>query len=191
MFRKVGPRFEYKAPPRTGDTGKVDLPPYLKNMPVPKRKRTIDWRWLIAIIFMVMVMLATWHLRVKPAIERALNDQWYGRPRVHRHSVVTGTLDDRDNPSELIAMNMHGKVVVLWVPGLATDQVKVLNGPHLWGTDDRFTPVVLNIRHVDENETPDLVLDIGGERITYLFVDGAWRLATPEETTQFSERILK
>jgi hypothetical protein len=189
MFKKLGDG--YKAPPRTGDTGKVDLPPYLKNAPPPKRTKRWDWRWLVAVILMSLLAWLVIEFRIKPAVERAVDDFHYGRPRIHRHSIVTGTLDNRENPSELIAMNINRQIVVLFVPGLATDQVKVLNGPHVWGSDDALTPVVLNVRQVDDNETPDMVLDVGGERITYLFVDGAWRLATPEETSRFASNILR
>ena len=58
-----------------------------------------------------------------------LDDLRYGRPRTMQLSAVVGHNDGSGTPTQLIAMNLNRRIVVLEIPGGDVTKTRTLSGP--------------------------------------------------------------
>jgi len=110
-----------------------------------------------------------------------LDDLRYGRPRTTHLSGTVGHHDSHGTPTHFVALNLQRQIVVLELPGGQADQVRSFPGPYLFGAGEELTPVGLELRDMDRDTFPDLLINVRNETIIYLNKDGTFRLPTPEE----------
>lgn len=110
-----------------------------------------------------------------------LDDLRYGRPRTTHLSGTVGHHDSQGTPTHFVALNLQRQIVVLELPGGQADQVRSFPGPYLFGAGEELTPVGLELRDMDRDTFPDLLINVRNETIIYLNKDGTFRLPTPEE----------
>ena len=79
--------------------------------------RKFHWLWYVGIAFLMMVSgyavlgaLGTWWTN-------HTNDATYGYPRTYQCSAVVGHGDLAASPSQFIAENMYGHIIIIEIPG--------------------------------------------------------------------------
>ncbi|HEU5097642.1 MAG TPA: hypothetical protein VFU22_01265 [Roseiflexaceae bacterium] len=130
---------------------------------------------LAAVAIYVVVSLLLGKLNV------LIDDLRYGRPRTTQINAFVGHDEANGQPTHLIAINLNRQVMVIELPGGDAAKTRTLSGPYLFGANEDLTPLGLQLRDMDGDGNPDLLLDIRQEQLVYLNRDGAFRLPTPEE----------
>ena len=114
-----------------------------------------------------------------------LDDLRYGRPRTMQLSAVVGHNDGSGTPTQLIAMNLNRRVVVLEIPGGDVTKTRTLAGPYLFGANEDLTPVTLRLAYVNGDREPDLIVSVKREEIIYINENGSFRLIDDAERAAF------
>jgi len=130
---------------------------------------------LAAVAIYVVISLLLGKLNV------LIDDLRYGRPRTTQLDAFVGHDEAAGQPTHLMAINLNRQVTVIELPGGDASKTRTLSGPYLFGANEDLTPLRLQVRDVDGDGQPDLLLDIRQEQLVYLNRDGAFRLPTPEE----------
>ena len=110
-----------------------------------------------------------------------VDDLRYGRPRIDRLEAYVQHGEVPGRPTYLMAMNLNRQVTIIEIPGGDASKTRTFPGPYLFGANEDLTPVTLNLRDMDSDGVPDLLVDVRREQIVYLNRDGTFRLPTPEE----------
>lgn len=114
-----------------------------------------------------------------------LDDLRYGRPRTMQLSAVVGHDDANGTPTQLIAMNLNRRVVVMEIPGGDVSKTRTLTGPYLFGANENLTPVTLRMAFVNQDRNQDLIVSAKDEEIIYINENGAFRLINDAERAEY------
>ena len=76
---------------------------------------------------------------------------------------------------------MNRQVTVIEIPGGDPARTRSITGPYLFGAKEDLTPITLELRDMDGDGQPDLLVDVRREQIVYLNRDGEFRLPNAEE----------
>ncbi|HEY1017095.1 MAG TPA: hypothetical protein VGE07_30555, partial [Herpetosiphonaceae bacterium] len=113
-----------------------------------------------------------------------LDDLRYGRPRTTHLSGAVGHEQGGGPTTEFVAMNMNRRVVILEFPGGDAKKVRTIEGPYLFGAGEHLTPVTLELRDINHDGLPDLLVGIKNEQLAYINQPDGFRLITAEEQKQ-------
>ena len=97
-----------------------------------------------------------------------LNDMQYGRPRTFQLDAVVGHDDSPSNPTHFIFINLNRHVTIIELPGGDAAHARIYQGPILFGDGQDLTPVTGEIRDVNGDGRPDLIVHIQDEQIVFL-----------------------
>ncbi len=103
-------------------------------------------------------------------------DDWrYGRPRTFQTDVFVGQ-ETTGQPSHFVAINNHGQVEIIDLPGNDPSRARLFLGPHLLGMNADLTPITL--RFVDPHRThhPDMIVHCGATSVLFLNREGTFQL---------------
>ena len=109
------------------------------------------------------------------------DDAHYGRPRTMQVDAVVGHQDSRAHPSHFIALNLRRQVLIIELPGGDATHMRVFMGPVLMGEGSDLVPVTLEVRDVNGDHTPDLVVHIQQNTVVFVNDGGTFRLATERD----------
>ena len=112
-----------------------------------------------------------------------IDDVRYGRPRTTHITgfVGHGNGEQLGTPTELMAININHRVVIVEFPGGDPAGMRMFDGPYLFGADESLTPVGLELQDVDRDGQADILVTVHRERIVYFNREGSFRPATPED----------
>jgi hypothetical protein len=101
----------------------------------------------------------------------------YGYPRTAHYDVVVGHDDSASHPTHLIAMNLHGQVLLIEFPGGQSAKARISTGPQLLGADADRAPVTVRVQDINGDGHPDLLVTVQGTQLLYLNqdVNGVWQ----------------
>lgn len=122
--------------------------------------------WLIYLVLgMLVTMLLLWiGQMVWNWGQTTADDLRYGRPRTtqvdHFVGQETGT-----TPSHFIAINLHGQVYVIEIPGGQANHSQIFIGPHLYGPGSDLAPVALSFP--GDVHRPDLLIIVDGVQMMF------------------------
>ena len=138
--------------------------------PPPRRPRV---HWLVYLGLSLLIMLIGWvSLSLFFQWWQVEQDDWhYGRPRTFQTDAVVGHNDSRQNPSHFLAMNLHGKVMVIEFPGGDASKAKVYLGPQLFGNGQDLAAVTLTFEDRNGDGKPDLNIHIEGSDQVIVFLN--------------------
>jgi hypothetical protein len=88
-----------------------------------------------------------------------IDDIRYGRPRTTQVDQFVGH-ETNKTPSHFVAMNLHGQIYVLEIPGGSPNTSHLLLGPHLFGPGADLAPVTLSFP--GDPHHPDLLITVDG-----------------------------
>ncbi len=181
------------APARADDLDTEDCPPAPRPLPALRRKSTttspqtrthlhpLFWLGVGALTLLVLWLgvsqLVNWGNGV-------LDDIKYGNPRTFQMDAVLGHHDSSAHPTHLLALNLHGEILVEEFPGGDVSQARsyiltTLAGP---GSDQ----VIVTLRLIDPGHTgkPDLLVQVGPSESLLVNDQGSFRPPTPAERQQ-------
>jgi len=95
---------------------------------------------------------------------QGITDQWeYGTSRTFQLDGVVGHQDSTAHPTHFLAFDLHGRVIVIEIPGGDTTKTRIYAGGALIGSGDKEHRVItLEIRDVNADGKPDLIIHIEG-----------------------------
>jgi len=109
------------------------------------------------------------------------DDIHYGRPRTFQCDAVVGHADSPQNPSHFIALNLHGRIEIIELPGGDAAHARVYLGPQLYGTDADLVPVTLSFIDVNGDQQPDMIIHFQGTQVVFINDQGSFRPLRPDE----------
>jgi hypothetical protein len=97
-----------------------------------------------------------------------LDDMQYGRPRTFQLDAVVGHNDSPANPTHLIFMNLNRHIQIIELPGGDSAHARIYQGPVLFGDGQDLTPVTAEIRDVNGDGKPDLIVHIMDQQLVFI-----------------------
>ena len=121
---------------------------------------------LVGVVFTIVLVMSLsvlgswWHTYQ--------DDLHYGRPRTFQMDAVVGHGDNALNKTHFIFLNLNRHVEIIEIPGGDATHMRVYMGPVLFGDGQELTPVTGEIRDVNGDGKPDLIVHILNEQIVFL-----------------------
>ena len=140
------------------------------TVPAPaERQRGRRFPLMAALIGMLVMALLVIGLTAFSSWWRVhLDDMQYGRPRTFQLDAVVGHNDSPSNPTHFIFMNLNRHVVIIELPGGDAAHARSYQGPILFGDGQDLTPVTGEIRDVNGDGKPDLIVHIQDQQIVFI-----------------------
>lgn len=110
-----------------------------------------------------------------------LNDMQYGRPRTFQFDALVGHGDGPANPTHFIIINLNRHVEIIEFPGGDATHARMYLGPTLFGDGQDLTPVTAEVRDVNGDGKPDLILHIQDQRVVFINDGTMFRPLKPGE----------
>ena len=96
------------------------------------------------------------------------DDMQYGRPRTFQLDAVVGHADNPSNPSHFIFMNLNRHVQIIELPGGDSSHARIYPGPVLFGDGQDLTPITGEVRDVNGDGKPDLIVHIQDQQLVFI-----------------------
>jgi hypothetical protein len=123
---------------------------------------------------MVIQAIVTWS-------QRKIDDLRYGTPRMVVTAGFVGHGEAQGEPTHIIALNLHGQISVIELPGGDVSKMNVLLGPLMVGRDGEYVVPRPSLRDLNGDGHVDLLVALEGETLVYVNRNGAFQPLTPEE----------
>jgi len=161
------------------------MPATLPHTPRPKQTMRPRAR-LHPLFFLGVGMLATLALIAVLSIviswfTTTLDDLRYGRPRTFQIDAYVGHNEAPSMPSHFLAVNLHGRIEIIELPGGDASHARIYIGPQLYGSDADLIPVTLSFIDVNDDHKPDMIIDFQGTRVVFINDQGGFRPLHPQE----------
>jgi hypothetical protein len=150
------------------------------------RQALSSW-WAAALTYLLLLVLG--YLLLTPVFawgQRRLNDMRYGFPRTTQLDGLVEHDEAGGEPTHLIALNLHGQVSILELPGGDPAKTRAIVGPYLVGADGPYVVPHLSLEDLSGDGQLDLLLQVREEIVVYINENGAFRLMTPAERAQLA-----
>ena len=125
-----------------------------------------QFHWLVPTGITMMITIACYLLLYGALIGgRGLYNDWaYGATTRTSHlEAVVGDHDSATSPTHFVAMNLHGTIDVIEMPGGDVTHAKVFPGPHLLWSDADKAVVTLEVKDVNGDNKPDIIVHVQGD----------------------------
>src|SRR6266550_4488122 len=96
------------------------------------------------------------------------DDVQYGRPRTFQMDAVVGHEDSPANPTHFIFLNLNRHVEIIELPGGDAAHAHIYQGPVLFGDGQDLTPVTGEIRDVNGDGKPDVIVHIQDQQLVLI-----------------------
>jgi len=96
------------------------------------------------------------------------DDLQYGRPRTFQFDAVVGHGDSPSNPTHFILINLKRHVEIIELPGGDGAHARIYLGPTLFGDGQDLTPVTGEVRDVNGDGKPDLIVHIQDQTLVFI-----------------------
>jgi hypothetical protein len=184
------------APTATRGRRGPTMPKTLPHTPRPKQTTRPRAR-LHPFVFLGVGMLVTLALIAVLSIVTSwftttLNDLRYGRPRTFQVDAYIGHNESPGMPSHFLAINLHGRIEIIELPGGDASHARIYIGPQLYGSDADLIPVTLSFIDVNSDKKPDMIITFQGTHVVFINDQGGFRPLRSEErgpVEQFLQRL--
>ena len=113
----------------------------------------------------------------------------YGYPRTFQTDAAVGHQDSTGSPSHFLALNFHGQIEVIELPGGDATHARIFLGPQLFGPNNDLAPVTLRFIDLNGDGKPDMVIEVQGSQIVFLNDQGSFRPLRPGEQNPIMQRL--
>ena len=96
------------------------------------------------------------------------DDAQYGRPRTFQLDAVVGHNDSAAIPTHFIFINLNRHIDIIELPGGDTAHARIYPGPVLFGDGQDLTPVTAEIRDVNGDGKPDIIVHIQDQQLVFI-----------------------
>jgi hypothetical protein len=146
-----------------------------KKKPFPSARRHQTLHWAVPVVLTIMSMLVltlvlqlAWNWGTS-----TYNNLRYGMPRTMQVDAFVGH-ETGKIPSHFIAENMHGRVVIMEMPGGDVQHVRVIVGPQIIGPNADQEPVILSFVDRNGKHIPDMLVQFGSLEVWYANENGTF-----------------
>lgn len=108
-------------------------------------------------------------------VTTTLDDWRYGRPRTFQCDMVVGHADSPAQPSHFIALNLHGRIEVIELPGGDSSRARIYQGPQIYGPGADLVVVTLQFPDLGHTHHPDMAILFQGTQAIFHNADGGFR----------------
>ena len=171
-------------------TSKKSLP----NLPRPRTQTVTGNRLrhahpLLYLGLGMLAMLGLWTMAmgIGAWAGTTINNIRYGYPRTYQVDAYVGHDETPGSPSHFIALNLHGRIEVIEMPGGNAANARIFTGPQLFGSGNDLVPVTLSFADVLGNHKLDMVINVQGTQIVYINDKGTFRQPLPSEHDQVQQ----
>ncbi len=109
------------------------------------------------------------------------DDVTYGRPRTFQLDAVVGHNDSATNPTHFVFINLNRHVEIIELPGGDGTHAHIYLGPVLYGDGQDLTPVTGQVRDVNGDGKPDLIVHIQNQTLVFINTGTDFRPLQPGE----------
>jgi hypothetical protein len=172
------------APSASNNTHKGQSKPLARPTPaMPAIKLGQKRLPLLAVVvgMFVMAFLVLGFSTVSAWWQVHLDDMQYGRPRTFQMDAVVGHQDSASNPTHFIFINLNRHVEIIELPGGDSAHARIYAGPILYGDGQDLTPITGEIRDVNGDGKPDLIVHIQDQQIVFINDGTQFRPLQPGE----------
>ncbi len=137
-----------------------------QKMSVARPTQQRQFHWLVPTGVTLMIAIACYLLLYGAWTGgQGLYNNWaYGATTRTSHlEAVVGDHDSVTSPTHFVAMNLHGTIDVMEFPGGDVTHAKVFPGPHLLWADADKAVVTLEVKDVNGDNKPDIIVHIYGD----------------------------
>jgi hypothetical protein len=113
------------------------------------------------LLFMTIGALSSWWQTYQ-------DDLHYGRPRTSQLSAIVGHSDSKAHPTHFLFLNLQGHVDIMEMPGGDASHMRVYTGPILYGEKADLVPVTGEVRDINHDGKPDLIIHIQSQQLIFL-----------------------
>ena len=164
--RRTGQAYSAYPGPIQGRAGRSTT----QEVPAPVKKRDIrNMHWLLYVGVGMIAALALWvtfsSLLAWGTVR--YNDLIYGYPRIYQTDAIVGHNDSPQHPSHFIALNLHGQVIVIELPGGNPTKSVDYIGPDLIANGDDQIPLTLSFSDVNHDGKPDMIVHIQDKQVEF------------------------
>src|SRR5713101_7357140 len=134
----------------------------------------------------VLIIVTTW-------FATTVDDLRYGRPRTFQIDAYVGHNEAPGMPSHFLAVNLHGRIEVIELPGGDASHARIYIGPQLYGSDADLIPVTLSFIDVNGDKKPDMIMNFQGTLVVFINDQCGFRPLLPQElisVERFLQRLL-
>jgi hypothetical protein len=131
-------------------------------------------------LWSVLTVAVTW-------FHTTMDDIHYGRPRTFQTDQFVGHGETNGVPSHFIAINFHGRIEVIEMPGGDATHARIFMGPQLYVDNSDLVPVTLAFRDVNGDHKPDMIVQFQGSQVIFINDAGSFRPLRPEERHQVEQ----
>lgn len=105
----------------------------------------------------------------------------YGYPRTYQTDAFVGHNEQNGVPSHFIAINLHGHIEVIEMPGGDASHARIYLGPQLYGNGADLVPVTLKFVDVNGDHLPDMVVMFQDSQVVFINTQSGFRSLNPNE----------
>lgn len=133
--------------------------------------------WVKIIVVLAVIAIVVWGLvrTILAVIDFGTdvsNTYHYGPNRTTVVSGVFGHDDSLSNPTQIIALNLQGTLLIEAMSGGDVSKVKTFpTGLVLVGDSAAKTPIILTIKDVNDDHKPDVLIEIPGQGVTMRLIN--------------------
>ena len=129
---------------------------------------------VMAVLAMSLTSLASWW-------KVHQDDMQYGRPRTFQFDAVVGHNDSPTNPTHFILINLNRHIQIIELPGGDVTHARIYSGPVLFGDGQDLTPITGEVRDVNGDGKPDLIVHIQDQQLVFINDGTQFRPLQPGE----------
>jgi hypothetical protein len=129
---------------------------------------------VMAVLAMSLTSLASWW-------KVHQDDMQYGRPRTFQLDAVVGHNDSPANPTHFILINLNRHIQIIELPGGDSTHARIYSGPVLFGNGQDLTPITGEVRDVNGDGKPDLIVHIQDQQLVFINDGTQFRPLQPGE----------
>jgi hypothetical protein len=145
-----------------------------------RNRRRVPWLLLVLCTLMILGLIAGFGA-VGSWWQTHQDDATYGRPRTYQVNAVVGHQDSASNPSHFIFMNLNRHIIIVEFPGGDAAHALVYTGPTLFGDGGDLIPVTGELKDVNGDHRPDMLVHIQDQTLVFINTGSKFRPLQPGE----------
>jgi hypothetical protein len=148
----------------------------------PTLKRAIPsphLRWIpVSLGMILMLFIVISGSLLLGWMQTTWDDLHYGRPRTFQMDAFVGH-ETGNVPSHFIALNLHGQIEIIELPGGDATHARMYVGPRIYGTGADLVPVTLRFIDPAHTHHPEMLILFQNTQVVFANVQGTFWPATP------------
>lgn len=163
-------------------------PKKLPTTPLPKARTRKRWGISYAhpLLYLgagMLTMILLWMLLSSFVgwFNTTMDTIHYGYPRTYQTDAFVGHNETSGVPSHFIAINLHGHIEIIEMPGGDAAHARIYLGPQLYGAGAELVPVTLKFEDVNGDHLPDMIVMFQDTQIIFINAQGGFRALNPGE----------